>query len=61
LIASVPQRLARILARNHLIKVLGLPIDIASFPVKQQWHVRHHRDPALQWLRGLLVDLSTVQ
>ena len=42
----MPQRLARILARNHLTKVLGLPIDIASFPVKQQCHVRHHRDPA---------------
>jgi DNA-binding transcriptional LysR family regulator len=56
-IALVPAHLARILARRHAIKVLQLPVPIASYPVKLQWHARHHRDPAGQWLRGQLVEL----
>lgn len=60
LIATVPVRLAEVLARNHRIKVLSLPIKIPSYDVKQYWHERQHNNPANKWLRGLVTNIITL-
>lgn len=54
LLATVPIRLAQILATTHNIKILSLPISIQPYDVKQYWHRRQHNDPANKWLRDLL-------
>ena len=36
------------------LRIEPLPIRMASVDLKQHWHARFHRDPANQWLRGLI-------
>jgi DNA-binding transcriptional LysR family regulator len=54
LLATVPIRLAQILATTHKIKILSLPISIPPYDVNQYWHKRQHNDAANKWLRGLV-------
>jgi DNA-binding transcriptional LysR family regulator len=54
LLATVPIRLAQILATTHNIRILSLPISIQPYDVKQYWHKRQHNDPANKWLRDLV-------
>jgi DNA-binding transcriptional LysR family regulator len=54
LLATVPIRLAHVLAAIHKIKILSLPISIPTYAVKQCWHKRQHNNPANRWLRGLV-------
>ncbi|WLI78222.1 LysR family transcriptional regulator [Kosakonia sp. H02] len=55
MIAVVPQRLARLSAG---MCVRDAPLPIPGFTKTLAWHERAHRDPAQQWLRGLLYETS---
>ncbi len=57
LIAIVPAHLGSILAGEGQTKLLTMPIKLPTYPVKQYWHERYHRDPANQWLRSTLATL----
>ena len=54
LIATVPRSVADSFARMGNLRIEPLPIRMASVDLKQHWHARFHRDPANQWLRGLI-------
>jgi DNA-binding transcriptional LysR family regulator len=42
----------------HLVDVFDLPFDAAPFTLAMAWHPRNHIDPAVQWLRDLVVAAS---
>lgn len=52
LVAIVPAHLGSILAAEGQIKLFAAPITLPTYPVKQYWHERYHRDPANQWFRN---------
>ncbi|MVT04658.1 transcriptional regulator [Enterobacter sp. 10-1] len=55
MIAVVPRRLATV-ASGMLI--VPPPLTIPGFTKSMAWHERNHRDPAQQWLRELLWQVS---
>lgn len=57
LIATVPLDVARVCVRHGNIRQLEVPIDAPVIPVYQFWHGLFHKDPANQWLRGVVQAL----
>jgi DNA-binding transcriptional LysR family regulator len=57
LIATVPSRVARLIAAHAEIATLPLPIDHAA-TVSIAWHRRTASEPAQAWFRKLLVDAA---
>ncbi len=55
MIAVVPYRLT--CAYDFLIR-LTPPVDIPGFSMSMSWHERTHRDPAHQWIRTLLLNIT---
>lgn len=53
LIATVPSRVATLIAAHAEIEVLPLPMDHAA-TVSMAWHRRSASEPAQAWFRGLL-------
>ena len=51
LIATVPERLSKLLLSRGNLKMLDLPFTLPTYSVKQHWHERMHGNPANQWLR----------
>lgn len=54
LVATVSQRLARVLAPNLGLKVFELPFETEPEPTVMAWHPRHHQEPAHVWFRALV-------
>lgn len=57
LIATLPGRAARLLARAHGVRVMKLPVDLPSYDVRQSWHERMQHDPAHKWLRKKVAEI----
>jgi DNA-binding transcriptional LysR family regulator len=57
LVATVPLAVGKSFVKMTNLKMFPLPIRMASVDLVQHWHVRFHRDPASQWLRGLIHDV----
>ena len=57
----LPEQLAANLARTGSIKVLKLPFHLPPYVIMQHWHERYTQDPAVRWLRGVLLDLFSEQ
>jgi len=55
MIAVVPLRLA---SRQAQMATVAPPLAIPGFTKSMAWHERSHRDPAQQWIRALLADIS---
>jgi len=58
LIATVPERLARVFARVLKLQVLAAPLAIPPFRLAMLWHERNDRDAAHLWLRTLIADTA---
>lgn len=58
-IATLPTRLANRLAKYYPVVKLPCPIPIPGFVEQIHWHRYQERDPALMWLRGLIVEIAT--
>jgi DNA-binding transcriptional LysR family regulator len=58
LLATIPIRLARVLAAANEIRIVPFPIKIPAYDVKQYWHERQHNSPANKWLRGVVANLA---
>ncbi len=57
LLATVPLRLAELIASEVAVRLFTLPFVIPEYQVKQHWHERSHQDLAHKWLRTVLTDL----
>lgn len=57
LVATVPQRLARHLHTPFSLTSQPLPATLPPIPIQLFWHAQVHRDPANQWLRGVVAEL----
>lgn len=55
LVATVPRNAAH---NARGLQVLPIPLKIPAADVRQFWHRRSHKDPANQWLRGMLARLE---
>lgn len=51
LVATIDDRVARLLAQSHGLRVLEPPVTVRPVPLAMLWHERTHRDPARAWLR----------
>jgi DNA-binding transcriptional LysR family regulator len=51
LLATLPERIARLASRIWGLTVAAPPLDVPAFEVSLLWHVRDERDPAHAWLR----------
>lgn len=60
LLAVIPDRIAADSARRHPLQILELPFDIGALDLAMYWHVRHHTDPAHQWLRAALRESAQI-
>jgi DNA-binding transcriptional LysR family regulator len=58
MLALVPSSLGRELERHGELKMCATPYNCPSVAVCAVWHERNDADPALQWLRHQLVDVS---
>jgi DNA-binding transcriptional LysR family regulator len=58
LIATVPERLARVFAGVLKLQVLAAPLGIPPFRLAMLWHERNDRDAAHLWLRSLIADTA---
>lgn len=57
LIATVPERLAEHMAKPFGLKYIPHPVKLPEIAINLFWHAKYHKDPANQWLRGLLFKL----
>jgi DNA-binding transcriptional LysR family regulator len=57
LIATVPERLAEHMAKPFGLKYIPHPVKLPQIAINLFWHAKYHKDPANQWLRGLLFKL----
>ena len=61
LLAKIPQRLARVRAREDGLFIFEAETDRRDIEVMMLWHERFEKDPGLAWLRGLLADVSRTE
>ncbi|MES2949047.1 MAG: LysR family transcriptional regulator [Pseudomonadota bacterium] len=57
LVATVPERLAERMAQPFGLKYVPHPVKLPQIAINLFWHAKYHKDPANQWLRGLLFDM----
>ena len=56
LVAALPQRLADPILQGAGLQRFELPITLAPWTVTMLWHVSTRNDPALAWLRQIVVQ-----
>ena len=54
------KRLAELEARHLPIKLWKPPIAIPNLVESMQWHRVRRQDPALAWLRGIILNVAAV-
>jgi DNA-binding transcriptional LysR family regulator len=58
LVATVPERLARVFAREHGLHVIEPPVELPEIAICMAWHPAFERDPALLWLREVVEQVA---
>jgi DNA-binding transcriptional LysR family regulator len=58
MLALAPSSLGRELERHGELKMRATPYECSDVAVRAVWHERNDADPALQWLRQQLIDVS---
>ena len=57
LVATVPERLAEHMAKPFGLKYVPHPVKLPEIVINLFWHAKYQKDPANQWLRGLLFEM----
>jgi DNA-binding transcriptional LysR family regulator len=55
LVATVPEVFAQRSARHFALAYRPHPIELPPIEIRMFWHAKHHDDPAIGWLRELIV------
>jgi DNA-binding transcriptional LysR family regulator len=58
LIATLPERVAA--AYDGRLHILAPPVKLPGFSISQVWHERSDEDPAHQWLRSVVSEVSAL-
>ncbi len=58
LLATVPQRPARLFAERFGLATSPVPLRLPDFDVSMLWHASYDHDPAHRWLRGTVARLA---
>lgn len=58
LVCTLPLPLARLFEQHFPVRVVSCPLPIQPIPLFLMWHVGRDAEPAHQWLRRSLVELS---
>jgi len=58
LIATVPRKIAELAQNNYPVKCLKPPIEIPVFDLSMLWGPIIHHDPAHQWLRQQILEIT---
>jgi DNA-binding transcriptional LysR family regulator len=53
-ILAIPSTAAIVFAPQFGLECLHCPVHLPGFTVLQYWHERFSRDPAVEWLRGII-------
>lgn len=56
LVASLPELIGRVLAKNHGLAFCPLPFDVPPGLPRLAWHRRNDADPVNQWLRKVITE-----
>lgn len=56
LVATVPERLAERVCGPFGLVAVPHPADLPEVAINVFWHAKFHREPANQWLRGLVFE-----
>jgi DNA-binding transcriptional LysR family regulator len=56
LIATVPERYAMECAAPFGLKYAKHPVALPDVDINVFWHAKFHKDPASQWMRGIIFD-----
>ena len=54
LVATVPERLAQALVGPFELAYVAHPARLPEIAINMFWHAKYHKDPANEWLRGLV-------
>ncbi|MCA1337179.1 LysR family transcriptional regulator [Pseudooceanicola marinus] len=57
-IATVPARVAKMVAEPYGLRNVAVPLDLGTFPTQIAWHPHNRRDPPNIWLRDLLKGIA---
>ncbi|KZY39233.1 hypothetical protein A3731_38945 [Roseovarius sp. HI0049] len=57
-IATVPARIADMVAKPYGLRNVAVPLNLGSFPTQIAWHPHNRRDPRNIWLRELLKSIA---
>jgi DNA-binding transcriptional LysR family regulator len=58
MVACVPARLARRMARMAAVAPFDIPLDLPLFDVRMLWHPRTQNSPAHEWLREVMLGCA---
>jgi DNA-binding transcriptional LysR family regulator len=58
LVATIPERMARPMAKRFGLAVLETPFDFGWHEIRQTWHRRLEHDPGLVWLRAQIATVA---
>lgn len=58
LVVTMAERVARAAAQTLPVELFAPPLRVQPFTVAELWHERAHHDPAHQWLRRLITEVS---
>lgn len=58
LVATIARPIAAWHARSYPLTLIDAPFSIRPMQIKQVWHRRFHDSQKLQWLRGIVAELS---
>jgi len=54
MVATVPERLAQALVGPFGLTYVSHPATLPEIAINMFWHAKYHKDPANEWLRGLV-------
>lgn len=57
-LVNMPERMANVFKELLPLEILDVPLPMIRYQFQQFWHERSHNDPAHQWLRAEIKQLS---
>lgn len=56
MVATVPERYAQECLAPFGLKSAQMPVELPEIAISLFWHAKFHKEPGIQWLRGVMFD-----